>query len=103
MAQAARDELTILEAAQLVHRSPETVRRWAWTGRLKARKNGKRLMVLRRDVEALAGAEATSLSLADWAKLADKVLHRRRRGGRSSADLVLADRRERYGDRDASR
>lgn len=94
VAQITHDELTILEAAALVHRSPETLRRWVWTGRLRARKSGKRLLVHRRDVEALAGVERR-LSLREWGKLAQEVLRRPKRGGRSAADLVLADRRER--------
>ena len=101
MAQPARDELTILAAAALVHRSAETVRRWVWSGRLRARKSGKRLLVPRRDVEALAGERHRSLSLREWGKLANQVLRRPKRGGRSASDLVLADRRERSGELDA--
>lgn len=103
MAQPAHDDLTILDAAALVHRSPETVRRWVWTGRLKGRKSGKRLLVPRRDVEALAGVGQRSLSLREWGKLAEEVLRRPKRGGRSAADLVLGDRRERSGEVDAGR
>ncbi len=103
MAQPAQDELTILHAAALVHRSPETVRRWVWAGRLKARKSGKRLLVPRLDLEALAGVGQRNMSLREWGKLAEEVLRRPKRGGRSAADLVLADRRERSGELHAGR
>jgi excisionase family DNA binding protein len=103
VAQPLRDELTILDAAALVHRSAETVRRWVWSGRLKARKSGKHLLVLRRDVEALAGEGRRSLGLKEWAKLAEQVLGRPKRGGRSAADLVLDDRRMRSTEFDAGR
>ena len=97
MAQAPDEELTILAAAALIRRSPETVRRWVWTGRLKARRIGKQLLVPRRDVEALAGVGPRTLTLREWGKLADAALRRPRGGGRSAADLVLLDRRERSG------
>ncbi len=98
MAEMARDELDIRAAALLTGRSAETVRRWVWSGRLRARKRGKHLLVLRGDVEALAGAQAAKrLSLSEWRAMANKVL-RRSATGRSAGDLILADRRERSGD-----
>jgi len=103
VAEPARDELTIFAAAALVHRSAETVRRWVWSGRLRARKSGKHLLVARRDLEALAGAGRSSLTLTEWGNLADQVLRRTKRGGRSASDLVLRDRRERSGELDAGR
>jgi excisionase family DNA binding protein len=103
VAQPARDELTILDAAALVHRSAETVRRWVWSGRLEARKSGKRLLVPRRDLEALVDEGDQRLSLREWGNLAEQVLRRPKRGGRSAADLVLADRRERSRELDAGR
>jgi len=97
------DELDIRDAARLTGRSTETVRRWVWSGRLRARKLGKRLFVLRSDVEALAGSQRTKpLSLTEWRATAKKIL-RRSPAGRSASDLVLADRRERSGDLDAHR
>src|SRR3989442_1592206 len=103
MADMARDELDIRAAARLTGRSTETVRRWVWSGRLRARKLGKRLFVLRRDVEALAGSRQTKpLSLTEWRASANKIL-RRSAAGKSASDLVLADRRERSGELDAGR
>jgi len=101
MAEMARDELDIRAAALLTGRSAETVRRWVWSGRLRARKRGKRLFVLRGDLEAVSGTSgARHLSLSEWRAMANKVLRRSGRG-RSASDLVLADRRQRSGDGDA--
>jgi len=99
------DELTILAAASLVDRSPETVRRWVWSGRLKARKIGKRLLVPRGDVVALAGVAPADkrLTLREWGDLAARVLHRSKGGRRSASDLVLNDRRDRSAEHDARR
>jgi len=101
MAEMARDEVDIRTAAALTGRSAETVRRWVWAGRLRARKRGKRLFVLRGDLEALAStAAANPLSLSEWRAMASRVL-KRSSTGRSASELVLADRRERSGDADA--
>lgn len=101
MAEMARDELDIRAAALLTGRSAETVRRWVWSGRLRARKRGKRLFVLRGDLEALAGTQgARHLSLSEWQAVANRVL-RRSGTGRSASDLVLADRRQRTRNGDA--
>ena len=103
MAEMAPDELDIRAAARLTGRSAETVRRWVWSGRLPARKSGKRLLVLRGDLEALAGTYGTKrLSLSEWRAMANKIL-KRSATGRSASDLILADRRERSGDADARR
>jgi excisionase family DNA binding protein len=93
----APDELTINAAAALVHRSPETVRRWVWAGRLKARKSGRHLLVPRTAVEELgAGASAQKrMTLREWGELAERVLNRPQKGGRSASDLVLDERRKR--------
>ncbi len=84
----------VREAAELVGRSPETVRRWAWTHRLDAVKHGNKLLFRRQDLLALVGAPVpttSSHSLADWA---DRVRAVSGSGhpGSSSSDLVLADR-----------
>jgi hypothetical protein len=102
VAESARDELDIRAAARLTGRSTETVRRWVWAGRLRARKRGTRLFVLRGDVEAITGSRSRPLSLTEWRATADTVLSRSATG-RSASDLVLADRRERSSDFDARR
>lgn len=86
----------VRRAALLIGRHPETVRRWVWSGRLSARREGNRLLVARRDVEALADGGRSSTTLAEWAGRA-KASRVRREGGKtqSAAALVLDDRRER--------
>ena len=87
--------LTIREAADYAGRTPETIRRWVWSGRLTAHKQGNRLVVPRADVEHLAGAIAAD-TLSAWRQrlVATKALERVGTR-RSAADLVLADRRHR--------
>jgi excisionase family DNA binding protein len=45
-------EITVREAARRTHRSPETIRRWIWSGRLPATKRGNTYYV---DVAHLDG------------------------------------------------
>lgn len=88
----------VREAARLAGRTPETVRRWTWTGRLRAVKEGNRLLVSKAEVLHLAGASAPSPgsggpTLAEWA---ETVLDGRDgERGASAADLVLDDRARR--------
>jgi len=92
----AKDELDVKAAARLAGRTAETIRRWVWSGRLSARKQGNRLVMARRDVEALAGGgERRPLSLAEWANLAEAALLSRRGPYQSAADLVIEERRRR--------
>lgn len=89
------------EAAVLADRTPETIRRWVWSGRLPADKRGNRLFVARSAVEALSrqgrgaeSAERQAPSLRAWSQ---RVARARRSGllpagDTSAADLVLADR-----------
>ncbi|HEY8766959.1 MAG TPA: helix-turn-helix domain-containing protein [Dehalococcoidia bacterium] len=48
------DLMTVREVARACHRSEETVRRWIWSGKLRARKLGNQLFVARSDLEALS-------------------------------------------------
>jgi excisionase family DNA binding protein len=93
--------LDVREIAEIVDRTPETVRRWIWSGRLTARQHGRRLLVPRRDVETLLAPDSghVQTSLAEWA---DGVARQRRSGTlgsgprtASAADLVLGDRASR--------
>jgi len=85
--------LDVREAAATTRRTPETIRRWVWTGRVTSVKRGNRLLVPRAEVEALV-AESGDLTpgptLASWA---DDVL-RPRRAARvaTAADLIVDDR-----------
>lgn len=78
--------LDVREAADYVRRTPETVRRWVWSGRLSARRKGNRLLVARHELDALIGP-AAPLSLGAWAS----ALPGAATGG-TAADLVLDDR-----------
>ncbi|MGI8522971.1 MAG: helix-turn-helix domain-containing protein [Nocardioides sp.] len=85
----------VKEAAQLTRRTPETIRRWVWSGRLDHLKRGNRLLVSRAEVTALTQPAARTddvrrPSLATWASTAKA----RRSGtrGTSAADLVWDDR-----------
>lgn len=93
--------LAVQEAARLAGRAPETIRRWVWSGRLAARRDGNRLLMARDDVVRLAAGReasrargATAYSLAQWTTEV-AVAHGRGRRGVSASDLVLADRAER--------
>lgn len=93
------DLVGVQEAARIAGRTPETIRRWVWAGRLAARRDGRRLLVERRAVQAAAAGRGTSDetdSLAGWAR---EVTARRRTGalpagrsGATAADLVAEDR-----------
>ena len=91
------DMVGIREAATLVERTPETVRRWVWSGRLPAVKKGNRLLVNRADLREVATGQSApdgpALTLAEWrATVAEHLI---RKTGRTASDLVLADRRQR--------
>lgn len=90
-----QDLLDVRAAASLVHRNPETVRRWVWSGRLPATRSGHRLFVVREDVEALVrGGEQARVTLAEWAQHALATREGARSGARrrSAANLVVEDR-----------
>lgn len=87
----------VREAARLAGRTPETIRRWVWSGRLDARRHGNRLLLARTDVLRQIGSQPdpalSTETLSQWA--ADVAgLNRGRRGGTAS-DLVIEDRRAR--------
>ena len=94
------DELMDLaRAAVLVRRDPETVRRWVRSGRLAAQRHGRRWLVARSDVERIAAPGEMVGSLREWA---DRAAEQRAGAstaslGRSAADLILEDRRDRSG------
>jgi excisionase family DNA binding protein len=84
-------------AAALASRTPETVRRWVWSGRLPAQRDGRRILVARDAVLRIAGGEMADdrgLTLAEWAAelQADDS---RSAQAQTASDLVLADRAER--------
>ena len=86
----------VREAAELSRRTPETIRRWVWSGRVHSVKNGNKLFVRREDVAAASdvAADEPALSLREWAKTLPK---NRDAIGASARDLVLEDRDARAG------
>jgi len=86
----------VREAAELSRRTPETIRRWVWSGRLRSVKNGNKLYVPRADVTLVSEGtgDAPGLSLRAWAKLLPTG-----DGGTgvSARDLVIEDRDARAG------
>ena len=84
------DVLDVREAADYVDRTPETVRRWVWSGRVTALRQGNRLLIARAELDAaVSNPSPDRPSLQDWA------LSLRRRGTDatvSAASLVLEDR-----------
>ena len=87
----------VRQAAAETGRTAETVRRWIWSGRLRARKEGRRLLIARGDLDSLTRAgQVQAIDLATW--IAERDATRppgSARHGRTAADLVIEDRRRR--------
>ncbi|MHB1502296.1 MAG: helix-turn-helix domain-containing protein [Candidatus Dormibacteria bacterium] len=95
-AQSVDDRLNVREAALLVSRSPETIRRWVWSGALSVKRDGRRLLVSRQEVRALADehGHSSGLTLPEWAEAARRAMVAAEVSRpESAADLVLLDRR----------
>ncbi|MGA7087497.1 MAG: helix-turn-helix domain-containing protein [Candidatus Dormiibacterota bacterium] len=93
------DVVTVREAALLVGRNRETVRRWVRGGELSSERRGRQHLISRSELEAVAARRGRPLplSLAGWAKETRAALEATRaRSLPSAADLILEDR-----DRDA--
>jgi excisionase family DNA binding protein len=83
----------VREAAELMHRTPETIRRWAPSHRVRAVKHGNRLLLRRGDLLRLDQARDRSAArlLAEWAELV-RTTQTAGSEGSSSRDLILGDR-----------
>ena len=98
-------EITVREAALRVHRSPETIRRWIWSGRLPAAKRGNTYYVDVVHLDGLAAevsgdwhgaAAAGPGDLRDWlAETARWKSGLRAPSSETASDLVIEDRRAR--------
>jgi len=97
MTKRAADELDVIAAASVAGRSAETVRRWVWSGRLRAHKRGNKLLIDRSDLERLITSSGgrKSLTLAEWLESVEQSALKSGATAQSAADLVLADRRAR--------
>ncbi len=98
--------LDVREVARLAHRSQETVRRWVWSGKVRARKDGNRLLIRRDDVARLTGTDdeaagERALTLAEWRDGLPQARGVTSSG--SAADLVIGDRRARSEQQDLGR
>lgn len=65
--------LTLVQAAELLATSPETVRYWIHVGKLAAYKPGRQVLVKESDLEELVEASAVSVQRATRAKVARAV------------------------------
>lgn len=84
----------VREASRLAGRTPETVRRWVWSGRVDAVKQGNRLLLVRDQIptrDPATDGTGAGMTLRAWAADMAAAPARGRRGGTAS-DLVLADR-----------
>ena len=90
--------LEVRAAADYVGRTPETVRRWVWSGRVSSVRRGNRLLVPRSELDGAVAPRHPSTppvtpSLGEWAA---RVPRRQSRAtGRTAptaADLVRVDR-----------
>ncbi len=90
------DHIDVASAAAIAGRSAETVRRWVWSGRLRANKSGKKLLIVRADLERLLRADGSSKpTMAEWLKELHRSGLKAKGTAATAADLVLADRRKR--------
>ena len=88
----------VREAARMARRTPETIRRWVWSGRIAAVKQGNRLLVPADSIAELAGVSTADarqgstadLSLPEWAE--QVTASRDGVAGSTAADLIRDDR-----------
>lgn len=87
----------VQEAARLVGRTPETIRRWVWSGRVSATKQGNKLFLRRSDLPIAPSSDRPrrDLALHDWAEVA--LARASGAKGATAADLIYDDRAERAG------
>ena len=90
--------LTVSEAARRTGRHPETIRRWIWSGRMRAEKVGGRHLIADAELERATAGRSSSASLTGWLdelyRLHDETGFTGR-GLPSGAELVRADRESR--------
>lgn len=84
------DVLDVREAADYVGRTPETVRRWVWSGRVSALRRGNRLLIARAELDAAVSDQGPDrLTLREWA---ESTCRRGTDATVTAASLVLEDR-----------
>lgn len=91
-----QEVLDVREAAALVNRHPETIRRWIWSGKLAATRSGTRLLVTRDELWAASGGTEHRPTLAEWAERAREARRSPVEGTvPSGVDLIREGREER--------
>ncbi|MEW6583581.1 MAG: helix-turn-helix domain-containing protein [Actinomycetota bacterium] len=65
--------ITVPQAARLVGRNPETIRRWIWSGRLASQRVGTQHLVEEDEVHRIAAAPAGSRAWSEWLDLVDRM------------------------------
>ncbi|MCW2783720.1 MAG: hypothetical protein JWP74_237 [Marmoricola sp.] len=87
----------VLEAARIASRSPETIRRWVWSGRVQAVKYGTKLLIPRSAITPAQPVEhGSGLTLAQWAaEISTRAAGKKPSPGLTAAELLLAEREER--------
>jgi excisionase family DNA binding protein len=95
MPRSTSDELDVAAAAAVAGRSAETVRRWVWSGRLRAHRRGNKLLIARSDLDRLLRSSGISgaMSLAEWVDAVERSGLKKGPLGATAADLVLEERR----------
>jgi excisionase family DNA binding protein len=95
MPRSAADDLDVVAAAAVAGRSAETVRRWVWSGRLRAHRRGNKLLIARADLDRLLGSRGIegAVSLADWLAAIESSGLKKGPRGATAADLVIEERR----------
>ncbi len=73
--------MNVRDVARACNRSEETVRRWIWSGKLRARKLGSQLFVERGDLEAMLAPRAAEAKAAYGTRL-------RKRGERRTSEAT---------------
>jgi excisionase family DNA binding protein len=97
MPRSAGDQLDVAAAAAVAGRSSETVRRWIWSGRLRAHRRGNKLLIARVDLDRLLASSGITgaISLGDWVTAVESSGLKKGPRGATAADLVLEERRRR--------
>ena len=91
------DLIDVQQAAREAGRSAETVRRWVWSGRLEAQRQGHKLLIDRAQLHGVIQERGPSpvRSLDEWvAGLEADPIYAKAPRRPTASDLVLEDRRD---------
>lgn len=92
--------VTVRDAAAVLGVNAETVRRWAWSGKVRSDKVGSRLMLFRADLNAAGRGQTSAVTLRAWIAERDQVPElSNAQLAATAADLVIEDRKRRWRER----